>query len=957
MTSKPFRVLLSVLLSCLLFSGFVRGDWSDDFESYAVDSDIGGQGIWTTWDLNPDVSAAVTDEEALGEKSMLLQSDDDMIPVFEEDAQSGCWVLTVWVYIPAEAIGSAWLALMYECEPDVSNYQFLAGDVTVGYLDDGMPGIKILDATISIDTDEWIEIQWRLDMDNNNGNLYVNGERTVVNFALNGAPNQLAGMDVWTGPGNGPFYIDDMSLQPAADCPGMAPEITGFPEDEEDFYFEGAEVYTRTLSIRGIPTPTVEILEPAAGAELIDGVLTVDLAQVPEEFAVTLKAVNDLQEEALVGWTVSMKTRELLGAWCFEEGEGTVAYDYTGGFDGFFENSPQWITPGQVGSLGAIHVSGGNRIRCGPGISDQPDLTLAFWINPDQLAHAEPITLSDGNYGTRGWRVMMRQEGGVWFRIHTTEEGPWNQGDIWIEPDVFTYTPGVWYHMAFTFDSTTREVRVYCDGDLMGSKILASTITTAANMDEQLVFNESFSCKLDDVQIYNYPLAEDEILDLLEESVCPPPSDEPPVFTSVPDPEAGDIYYAGGTYRRTVAFTGFPVPTLTVIEPDDAFIENNDTVVCPPLDPAPDTFTVTVQIDNGVGDPVQTSWPVSKVEVGLQGLWCLEEEDNGDVAYDALGRNDATLVGGPDWNEGYPSGDAVWLDGIDDWVILDDGADPHYDCHKDFTWSAWVLPAFNIAGVIFSKSISDISWDDIRNRGAMVLVLNSAGTLYFDCGWVGACGCSTCANLFDEQWHHVAVTCEFNFDGTDNDRVTIYVDGVEDGSRSDWNLQIWSENGTVDGAVGDLKAGYSTADFPRDQSTCFDGAIDKISVWNVALTPSEISELYENPDELCDANADTINVHVGDPNADGSINLADAITVLSYLFSGSEAYPCMKAGDVNDDDSINLADAVNILSYLFSSGAMTDPEGGVIEAGGGGCIAYPADAVVDMGCETPCSAR
>jgi len=110
----------------------------------------------------------------------------------------------------------------------------------------------------------------------------------------------------------------------------------------------------------------------------------------------------------------------------------------------------------------------------------------------------------------------------------------------------------------------------------------------------------------------------------------------------------GDTYVPGEDYRRTVTFTGFPIPTLTVIAPAGAVIENNAEIVYAVPDPAPETFTVTVQLDNGVGEPVQASWPVKKRERGLQGLWCLEEGE-GDVVTDSQGSNDGTLVGDPDW--------------------------------------------------------------------------------------------------------------------------------------------------------------------------------------------------------------------------------------------------------------------------------------------------------------------
>ncbi|MFN0058934.1 MAG: PQQ-dependent sugar dehydrogenase [Planctomycetota bacterium] len=59
----------------------------------------------------------------------------------------------------------------------------------------------------------------------------------------------------------------------------------------------------------------------------------------------------------------------------------------------------------------------------------------------------------------------------------------------------------------------------------------------------------------------------------------------------------------------------------------------------------------------------------------------------------------------------------------------------------------------------------------------------------------------------------------------------------------------------------------------------------------------------------------------GDANDDGSFNLADAVAVLLYLFTG---YPttCQSAIDVNDDGSINVADAVYLLTALFQSGTL-----------------------------------
>ncbi len=55
----------------------------------------------------------------------------------------------------------------------------------------------------------------------------------------------------------------------------------------------------------------------------------------------------------------------------------------------------------------------------------------------------------------------------------------------------------------------------------------------------------------------------------------------------------------------------------------------------------------------------------------------------------------------------------------------------------------------------------------------------------------------------------------------------------------------------------------------------------------------------------------------GDANADGTVNLADGVSTLGYLFAGDAAPPCLDAADTNDSGQINLADAIATFNYLF----------------------------------------
>ncbi len=59
----------------------------------------------------------------------------------------------------------------------------------------------------------------------------------------------------------------------------------------------------------------------------------------------------------------------------------------------------------------------------------------------------------------------------------------------------------------------------------------------------------------------------------------------------------------------------------------------------------------------------------------------------------------------------------------------------------------------------------------------------------------------------------------------------------------------------------------------------------------------------------------------GDANADGLINIADAVYLINYLFIGGQPPIPMEAGDANCDRLVNIADVVYLINYLFLGGA------------------------------------
>jgi hypothetical protein len=58
----------------------------------------------------------------------------------------------------------------------------------------------------------------------------------------------------------------------------------------------------------------------------------------------------------------------------------------------------------------------------------------------------------------------------------------------------------------------------------------------------------------------------------------------------------------------------------------------------------------------------------------------------------------------------------------------------------------------------------------------------------------------------------------------------------------------------------------------------------------------------------------------GDANFNGSVDLADTVFTLGYLFGEQTAPPCADAADANDDGHIDVGDALYLLTTLYASG-------------------------------------
>lgn len=128
---------------------------------------------------------------------------------------------------------------------------------------------------------------------------------------------------------------------------------------------------------------------------------------------------------------------------------------------------------------------------------------------------------------------------------------------------------------------------------------------------------------------------------------------------------------------------------------------------------------------------------------------------------------------------------------------------------------------------------------------------------------------------------------------------------------------------------------------------CFDWEVQETVSWLTLLpasgrNPAAVGMIpdgtgmafgqYQGQFDIVSAEAEnspkTINVtlkvwrYFGDANYNGTVNVADVIYILNYIFIGGPApEPVVKVGDTNCNLLVNVADAVRLMDYIFGGGS------------------------------------
>ncbi len=204
--------------------------------------------------------------------------------------------------------------------------------------------------------------------------------------------------------------------------------------------------------------------------------------------------------------------------------------------------------------------------------------------------------------------------------------------------------------------------------------------------------------------------------------------------------------------------------------------------------------------------------------LGMVSYWKFTE-GSGTIAYDSVGDNDGTLLGGAGYASDGVCGYAVELDGIDDYIEVPD--DDSLDFTDEITIEAWIKPSVTSQRYAVHKGWHQGQTGcggpyslDIYPGRVRAIVIEHDGTFH------GATGTT---NIVADTWQHIALT----WDGT---TVKAFYNGNKEGSTSFTGIMAISEGEVLIGRYGGL---------------FFDGLIDEVAIYNKALTEDEIKARYE----------------------------------------------------------------------------------------------------------------
>ncbi len=208
-------------------------------------------------------------------------------------------------------------------------------------------------------------------------------------------------------------------------------------------------------------------------------------------------------------------------------------------------------------------------------------------------------------------------------------------------------------------------------------------------------------------------------------------------------------------------------------------------------------------------------WPVGSASGDLVGQWPFDGNLN-----DVIGTAHGTFTGGEATYQKGKIRQAVWFDGVNDYVNIPSPTNPAV-----YTIAAWVKPARTGAAAIITRTDNSgptASWSH-------QLRINAAGQFHHYL-WVGAeRNVAGATVIVPDTWYHVTIVAQ------NNGPMRLFVNGKEEGTSVDTAGTLWAGGNRIH--VGS-NSGHAMG--------WFQGLVDDLQIYNEALPADQIAGIMKS---------------------------------------------------------------------------------------------------------------
>ena len=200
-------VFLAIVGVCSIAPASV---FMEDFESYSPGSDLHGQGGWKGWDNTPGAGAPTSSLYAhSGSNSVEIIGTADLVHEF--NLAGGTWELSAMQYIPDGTNGTTYFLLLNTYN-DGGPYDWsvqLSYNLDTGIITSDFGG----GATAPIAYEQWVELKFDIDLDNDTVREYYNGTLLSSHEWDDNDHGTLGCIDLF-GNNASSVYYDDITIVP-----------------------------------------------------------------------------------------------------------------------------------------------------------------------------------------------------------------------------------------------------------------------------------------------------------------------------------------------------------------------------------------------------------------------------------------------------------------------------------------------------------------------------------------------------------------------------------------------------------------------------------------------------------------------------------------------------------------------------------------------------------------------